>query len=114
MRFVGIAALATAILSATAASAQSSLSSDYRHLTCAQLEQEGRATSKRGFVLSGLDAGMGGVAGTRTAPAIIIVWPSIEGKHSESLALAIKQIDAIEQASVASQCSIRFQRPHDG
>lgn len=114
MRFVGIAALATAILSATAASAEGSLSSEYRNLTCTQLEQEGRAISKRGFVLSGLDAGLGGMAGTRTAPAIVIVWPSVDGKRSESLALALKQIDAIEQASVASQCSIRFQRPHDG
>jgi hypothetical protein len=116
VRFVGIAALATAVLSCTAALAESSLSSDYRKLTCSQLEQEGRAISKRGFVLSGLDAGLGGVDGTKTAPAIVIVWPSnpaIDGKRSENLALALRQMDAVEQASIASQCSIRFQRSHD-
>jgi hypothetical protein len=113
VRLFGFAALATAVFSTIAASAQGSLASNYRNLTCDQLEQEGRAISKRGFVLSGLDAGLGGVAGTKTAPAIVIVWPSIDGKRSESLALALRQMDAVEQASVASQCSIRFQRQHD-
>ncbi len=112
MRFVGIAALA--VLSGTAALAQQSLSDQYRHLTCAQLEQEGRAISKRGFALSGLDPGLGGAAGTKLAPAVIIVWPAFDGKRSEDLALAVKQMDAIEQASIESQCSIRFQRPRAG
>ena len=111
MRFIGLAILSTVISGYSAALASSS---DYRNLTCAQLEQEGRAISKKGFVLSGQDAGLGGVAGTKTAPAIVIVWPpnpAIDGKHSENLALALKQMDAIEQASIESQCTIRFQRP---
>jgi hypothetical protein len=43
----------------------------------------------------------------------VIVWPTISpvGKRSENLALAHKQMEAVEQASIASQCSIRFQRP---
>jgi hypothetical protein len=112
MRLVGIATLATAVLSCAPGLAQSSLSSDYRKLTCSELAQEGRAISKRGFMLSGLEAGLGGTDGTRTAPAIVIVWPSPESdsKRSENLTLALKQMEAVEQASVASQCSIRFQR----
>ena len=84
-------------------------------MTCPELEQEGRAISKRGFTLSGLKAGLRGSDGTKIIPAIVIVWPvtsPIEDKQqSDNLALALKQMDAIEQGSIASQCSIRFQRP---
>jgi len=79
------------------------------------LAKEGRAISKRGFMLSGLKAGLGGSDGTETAPAIVIVWPVTspvgDKQQSEDIALAFKQMDAIEQASIESQCSIRFQRP---
>lgn len=119
MRFIGIATLATAVLSCAPGLAQNSpadtRSSDYRKSTCSELAEEGRAISKRGFILSGLEAGLGGMDGTKTAPAIVIVWPSTppvgDGKRSENLALALKQMEAVEQASIASQCSIRFQRP---
>lgn len=119
MRFIGIAMLATAALSCTSVLAQNlpakTPSSDYRKFTCAELAQEGRAISRKGFVLSGLKAGSGGADGTETAPAIVIVWPVTsrvgDKQGSEDLALAFKQIDAIEEASVQSQCSIRFQRP---
>jgi len=122
MRFIGIAALAMAALGCTSAvagdSPSYSLSSDYRNLTCAQLAQESRAISKRGFVLSGLKAGLGGSDGTATAPATVIVWPATSSvgdkQRSENLALAIKQMDAAEQASIESQCSIRFLRPLAG
>ena len=88
------------------------------NLTCAQLAQESRAISKRGFVLSGLKAGLGGSDGTATAPATVIVWPATSSvgdkQRSENLALALKQMDAAEQASIESQCSIRFLRPLAG
>ena len=111
MRLVGVATLATAVLSCAAGLAQNS--SDYRKLTCAQLEQEGRAISKRGFMLSGLEAGAGGVDGSKTAPSVVILWPSTPDRNrtpSDNLALALRQMEALEQASIASQCSIRFQR----
>ena len=122
MRFIGIAALAMAALGCTFAvagdSPSYSLTSDYRNLTCAQLAQESRAISKRGFVLSGLKAGLGGSDGTATAPATVIVWPATSSagdkQRSENLALALKQMDAAEQASIESQCSIRFLRPLAG
>jgi hypothetical protein len=117
MRFVGIVMCTTAVLSCSSCLAQSvaTPSSDYRKLTCLELAEEGRAISKRGFMLSGLKAGLGGRNGTETAPAIVIVWPitsRVGGKQQlEDLTLALKQMDAIEQASIAGQCSIRFQRP---
>jgi hypothetical protein len=115
VRFIGVTTLFAVVLSCTIALAQDSSSSDYRKLTCPQLAQAGRAISKRGFALSGLEAGLGGVDGTLTSPAIVIVWPSAapvgDGKRSETLVLASRQMEAVEQASIASQCSIRFQRP---
>ncbi len=116
MRFVGFVTFATAALSCTSGRAQElpaySSSSDYRKLTCTELAQEGRAISKRGFMLSGLKAGLGGSDGTKTAPAIVIVWPATspvgDGQRSENLALTLKQMEAVEQASMESQCSLRF------
>ena len=118
MRFVGIVTFATAALSCCAGLAQnipaSTPSDDYRKMTCLELEQEGRAISKRGFVLSGLKAGPGGSDGTRLTPAMVIVWPVTspiaDKQQSDNLALALKQMNAVEEASIASQCSIRFQR----
>ena len=50
-------------------------------------------------------------------PSQLIVWP-VTSPHGDkqqlNLALADKQMDAIEQASIQSQCSIRFQRPPAG
>jgi hypothetical protein len=122
MRIIGIVTFAAVVLSCASGLAQNSpaytSSNDYRTLTCPQLAQEGHAISKRGFMLSGLKAGLGGSNGTETAPAIVIVWPVTsprrDKQQSENLALADRQMDAIEQASVESQCSIRFQRPPKG
>jgi hypothetical protein len=119
MRFISIVTFATAALSCTSGLAQNSPaytpSSDYRTLTCPELAKEGRSISKRGFMLSGLKAGLGGSDGTETAPAIVIVWPVTspvgDKQRSEDIALAFRQMDAVEQASIESQCSIRFQRP---
>jgi len=118
MRAIGVVTFAAAALSSSVALAQnlpaSVQSSDVRKLTCLEIAKEGRAISKRGFQLSGLKAGSGGSDSTETAPAIVIVWPvasPVGGKpQSENLMLALRQMDAIEQASIASQCSIRFQR----
>jgi hypothetical protein len=119
MRIIGIVTCAAAAISCASGRAQNSPahlpSNDYRTLTCPQLAQEGRTISKRGFMLSGLKEGLGGSDGTETAPAIVIVWPATsphgDKQQSENLTRADKQMDAIEQASVESQCSIRFQRP---
>jgi hypothetical protein len=119
MRFIGFVTFVTAALSCTSGRAQElplySSSNDYRKFTCAELAQEGRTISKRGFMLSGLKAGLGGSDSTETTPAIVMVWPATSAtgdrQQSENLALALMQMEAVEQASMESQCSIRFQRP---
>lgn len=118
MRLIGIVPFAAA-LSCTPGLAQTppvnASANAYRAMTCLQLAQEGRAISKRGFAASGLPAGLGGSDSTEKAPAIVIVWPvssqAGDKQQSDKLALANHEMDDLEQASVASQCSIRFQRP---
>jgi hypothetical protein len=86
----------------------------YRALTCPQIVQEARAVSRKGFVLSGLAPSTGGADNTDTKSAIIIVWPdstSASADKMSRLRYAKSQIDALEQASIESQCSIEFQRP---
>jgi hypothetical protein len=82
------------------------------------LTQKGHAISRQGFAASGLPVGRGGSDATETAPAVVIVWPLSskigDKQQSDKLALAENQINALEQASIASQCSIRFQRPSKG
>jgi hypothetical protein len=85
----------------------------YREFTCLQLAREGRAVSKRGFAASGLPAGQGGSDGTETAPAIVFLWPA-SVHPGDKLASAESQMNALEEASVGSQCSIRFQRSPKG
>jgi hypothetical protein len=116
MRFVGIvtfAAVAGCAPSLAQTSSANLLANSYREFTCNQLAQEGRAISKKGFVASGLLAGQGGSDATEKAPAIIVVWPVPLGdkQQSDTLALAYSQMNALERASISSQCSIRFQRP---
>jgi hypothetical protein len=118
MRVAATAAVALMALVA-AASAQTAPArtppSDYRKLTCSELAQEGRAISRQGFALSGLQAGAGGRDATDTAPATVKVWPSApqlgDPQRAEHLAAAFRQMDEVERASVESQCSIRFERP---
>jgi hypothetical protein len=118
VRFIGIVTFAAAALSCTCGLTQDLSkywpTNEYRSLTCAELAREGREVSKRGFALLGLRAGSGGSDSTQTAPAIVFVWPVTSPvgnqQRTDALALAFKQMDGIEQASVASQCSIRFQR----
>ncbi len=122
MRFFGIVTFAAAALSCSSGLAQDlpakSPAGDYRKLSCSELVLEGRAISKRGFVLSGLKAGLGGSDGTETAPATVIVWPATspvgDRQRSENLALALKQMEAVEMVTIENQCSIQFQRPAAG
>jgi hypothetical protein len=118
MRIIGIVTF-TAALSCTPGLAQTppvtASANAYREMTCLQLAQEGRSVSKRGFAASGLPAGRGGSDSTELVPAIVIVWPvsSKVGNQQQldRVTSANHDMDALEQASIAGQCSIRFQRP---
>jgi hypothetical protein len=118
MRLIGFVTFAAA-LSCTPGLAQTppvnASANAYREMSCLQLAQEGRAVSKRGFAASGLPAGRGGSDSTELIPAIVFVWPvssqAGDKQQSDKLAFANHEMDALELASVAGQCSIRFQRP---
>jgi hypothetical protein len=89
----------------------------YRKLTCLQIAEEGQRISKQGFALAGLPTGNGGIQGSRTASATVIVWPTpshLAGERLADLSDAANHMNALEQASVESQCSIDFQRPPKG
>jgi hypothetical protein len=110
MRTLVLAAFGTALF-CTLSFAQSwekISSTAFNNLTCLQIAEEGRSMSKRGFVLAGLQAGTGGSEGSQTKSAVIIVWPTL--KNGEELAQAVRDMSALEQASVGRQCSIQFQR----
>jgi hypothetical protein len=86
----------------------------YQKLTCPQIVQEGRSISRKAFALSGLRPGTGGSDVTATKSAVVIVWPAPPNANAEKLAnlrYADSQMNALEQASIGSQCSIQFQRP---
>jgi hypothetical protein len=90
----------------------------YQNFTCLQLAHEGRSISKKGFALSGLESGKGGSDATETTSAVVIVWPTSRSvgdkQRLANLAHADSEMNALEQASIESQCSIRFQRPPKG
>jgi len=106
-----------AVLSCTASLAQGVAENvsptTYQNLTCPQIVQEGRSVSRKGLTLSGLRPGTGGSDATDTKSAVVIVWPSspVSGEEVAKFARADSQMDALERASVGSQCSIQFQRP---
>jgi len=86
----------------------------YRKLTCLQIMEEGHTLSKRGFALTGSRGG-GGSEGSRSTSATVIVWSRpthIDSQQQAELAQADSQMNALEHASIESQCSIQFQRPN--
>lgn len=102
------------LLSFDSSRAESALSpispATYRALTCDQIVQEARSVSRAGFALSGLRPGTGGTDGTAAKAAIILVWPASPHPPS-NLRYADSQMNALEEASIGSQCSIDFRRP---
>jgi hypothetical protein len=85
----------------------------YRALTCPQIFRAAQEVSREGFALSGLQSGVGGSDGTATDSAVILLWPAFANGSAgmgSKLRYATDQIDALEQASIDSQCSIEFKR----
>jgi hypothetical protein len=114
MRVILVAGLALLLSPCCGLSQRTQISPrTYRDFTCAQLVQEGHVVSRKGFLLSGLQPGSGGTDTTEAKSAVIIVWPTSKNLSAETLSdlkYAENQIDALEEASVSSQCSIQFRR----
>jgi hypothetical protein len=85
----------------------------YRTLSCKQILQEARAVARRGSALVGSRPNISGSNNdTGTEATVIIDWPTSTNKPDEiaKLRYAENQIDALELASIDSQCSIEFDR----
>jgi hypothetical protein len=86
----------------------------YRKYTCQQLLEEGRAVSARAAALSGAavkDSTVQGVSTdlASTEDVITIPKPTSDGKSAASqIAQTRRQMLAIEDASIQSQCAIEF------
>jgi hypothetical protein len=86
----------------------------YRTLTCPQIVQMAREVTRRGFGLLGLQPGAGETNDAETKSAVIVVWPTSAKVPPDKTAILLyveSQVEALEQASIESQCSILFERP---
>lgn len=117
MRETGFVAFGAALAigaSLIPSSAETPSPGTYRGLSCAQIVQEGHSISRKGFSLVGLPAGTGGTDSSPFASASVFVWPTpslhLGDDKQLRLSLAEQQIDALEQESIVSQCSIQFLR----
>jgi hypothetical protein len=85
----------------------------YRSLSCKQILQEARAVALIGSTLLGSKPKTSGNDNTGTEATVIIDWPSSTKAPpavTAKLRYAESQIEALELASIDSECSIEFER----
>src|SRR5579871_6275613 len=121
MRNLGMVALAAPILAGCASASadiQASYVSpvQYQTYTCQQLALEAQAVSSRAAIVSGAQDEHRTNDAVATGVAVVIFWPAVflvkgDGNTEAELANLKGQLIAIEQASNAKHCGIRFQRP---
>ena len=85
----------------------------YQSYSCAQLAQEGERVSSRAAQLSGAQDSKATSDAVATGVAVVLFWPAaflIKGDSTTAAELSrLKgERDAIEQASIAKNCGIRF------
>ena len=120
MRILGIVALCAAL--GGCASSSSEITPAYvspviyQGYTCKQLALEAQAVSTRAASLSGVQDGQRTKDQWTTAAAVVIFWPAaflVSGDKQTAAELGQMkgQMVAIEQASIAKNCDIKFERP---
>ena len=120
MRILGIAALCAAL--GGCASSSSEITPAYvspviyQGYTCKQLALEAQAVSTRAASLSGVQDSQRTKDQWTTAAAVVIFWPAaflVSGDKQTAAELGQMkgQMVAIEQASIAKNCDIKFERP---
>jgi hypothetical protein len=120
MRILGIVALGAAL--GGCASSSSEITPAYvspviyQGYTCKQLALEAQAVSTRAASLSGVQDGQRTKDQWTTAAAVVIFWPAaflVSGDKQTAAELGQMkgQMVAIEQASIAKNCDIKFERP---
>ena len=86
----------------------------YQSYTCQQLALEAQSVSTRAASLSGVQDGQRTKDQWTTAAAVVIFWPAaflVSGDKQAAAELAQMkgQMVAIEQASIAKNCGIKFE-----
>jgi hypothetical protein len=118
MRNLGIAVLAAALSGCASSSAEISPAYvspvAYQNYTCQQLALEAQSLSTRAATLSGVQDGQRTKDQWTTAAAVVIFWPAAflvggDKQTAAELAQMKGQMVAVEQASIAKNCNIKFQ-----
>jgi hypothetical protein len=121
MRKLGIAAALGAALGGCASSSQDIMPAyvspvQFQGYTCQQLALEAQSISTRAATLSGVQDSQRTKDGWTTAAAVVIFWPAAffvggDKQAAAELAQMKGQMVAVEQASIAKNCSIKFEKP---
>jgi hypothetical protein len=87
----------------------------YQNLTCTQLAQEAQGVSARAAQVTGAQDQKRTNDQIATGVAIVVFWPAAflvggDGAMAAELAQLKGQMVAVEQASIAKKCGIKFER----
>lgn len=87
----------------------------YQSLTCPQLQEEAARVSSRAAIAVGAQNERATRDAVATGVSIVLFWPALffvrgDGPQAAELARLKGEMDAIEQASIAKNCGIRFER----
>lgn len=88
----------------------------YQSFSCSQIEQEARRVSARVSQVAGVQDKNAQGDAVATGVALVLFWPAaffIGGNKENAAELSrLKgELEALEQASIAKNCSIVFQKP---
>jgi hypothetical protein len=86
----------------------------FQGYTCQQLALEAQSISTRAATLSGVQDSERTKDGWTTAAAVVIFWPAAffvggDKQAAAELAQMKGQMAAVEQASIAKKCNIKFE-----
>jgi hypothetical protein len=118
MRYLGIVVLGAALCGCASSSTEITPAYIspviYQGHTCQQLALEAQAVSTRAASLSGVQDSQRTKDQWTTAAAVVIFWPAAflvsgDKQTAADLAQMKGQMVAIEQASIAKKCSIKFE-----
>lgn len=87
----------------------------YDNYNCSQLSAEGARLSAQAAKLSGVQQKRATGDAVATGVAVVLFWPALffikgDKENAANLAQVRGQMNALEQAAIAKQCGIRFDR----
>jgi hypothetical protein len=87
----------------------------YQNLSCDQLSLEAARVSSRAAQVAGIQDKNASGDAVKTGVGIILFWPTLffldgDGATAAELGRLRGEMDAIEQASIAKNCGIQFQK----